>query len=711
MNSYRHETHRFETSTLPGRVESYFAQKAQRYQKLVLKTPHSTLNISSIGFTHTRVPHSSQCSFKCSNELLNQIWLDGVRTVDMCTVDAGEVSDAWEVIDRGTRIRGQHWAPCRHGTGWGDKTVKFEVLIENGGASWGVHMNANGLIFCLDVATRSLKAVEGFSDTGGIFPPQQRGLWPIETSVDLTGWLRIQTVTRGFDVTVTINDHDIATLADLKIRSMKGGAPNNTGSVTFGGPENYTAIYRFLQVTDAEDLVLYQNNLLPQDKHRTLADFAVGTNNLACTVDGAKRDGALFAGDLFVIGRSIFYSTGTLEAVLGSIRLLTSHQVKDGYLGNLCPIQAPTSEDIEAPSYAFYSLSYALLLIVAVKDYWLHSGDSSLIQSIWEKLDKMIEFTESHVDDRGLVVAPTPLLMDWFPRNGPIFGASGKVNLAYYDALKCMSRMCDSAGVTDRYASRAEVLKDCIIAHLWNEEAHIMKMSDKFSPTGLCQDIQAYSITTGVSPSPAAAAQALIPGPDEPLPLPYKEIQGWTDKGVVSPYATGFAVEALFEKNRGSSAVELVERLWGVMADKSSANYSGGHWEALKADGTPFSAHTSLVHGWSTWPVYLLPRYLGGIEPLEPGWSRYRVRPVLAGLEDVEVEVSTPAGMARVELHVREPTGTGRMTLTVPRGAVAEVSPPLGWIFEREAPADSENNTVIVLDQTSKSQFDIRRLV
>ncbi len=147
-------------------------------------------------------------------------------------------------------------------------------------------------------------------------------------------------------------------------------------------------------------------------------DFQVGTNPLSCTIDGAKRDRALFGGDLFVMGRSICYSTANLNAILGSIKLLTSHQTRDGYLGNLCPIQAPIhKEPSEPPTYAFYSLSYALLLVVAIKDYWMHSGDSAIIRSIWPRLEKLMVFVEHFVDGRGLVVAPPPLSSKFTPKS------------------------------------------------------------------------------------------------------------------------------------------------------------------------------------------------------------------------------------------------------------------------------------------------------
>jgi len=79
------------------------------------------------------------------------------------------------------------------------------------------------------------------------------------------------------------------------------------------------------------------------------------------------------------------------------------------------------------------------------------------------------------------------------------------------------------------------------------------------------------------------------------------------------------------------------------MADPAGPNYSGGHWEAMTPAGTPFARDTSLMHGWSTWPVFLLPRYLGGLYPLEAGWREFAVEPVLAGVKWVEVGVETAA--------------------------------------------------------------------
>jgi hypothetical protein len=103
--------------------------------------------------------------------------------------------------------------------------------------------------------------------------------------------------------------------------------------------------YRSLHVTDSNGKNLYENNLLPANKYRTMTDFGVGSNMLACTMDGAKRDCTAFARDLYVIARSIYYSSGRIDAILGSLLLLSSHQNAEGYLGNLSPVQAPIYKD------------------------------------------------------------------------------------------------------------------------------------------------------------------------------------------------------------------------------------------------------------------------------------------------------------------------------------------------------------------------------
>ncbi|KAI8188028.1 hypothetical protein K4K51_007638 [Colletotrichum sp. SAR 10_75] len=581
MDCYRNVAIKIDPSESQQTIKANLAQRSQRYLKLVLISEDASVVISRVGVELVRPFIEPKASFHCSDETLNRIWKDGVRTVDMCTVLKGETAPSWEVTNDGTRVLGQHWAPCRQGTRWGDKEVTFEVRIEHLGASWGVHMVANGVIFCLDIDAEELRAYEGLADQSAVFPVKSFGSWSTHGIAKKGDWIRVSTITKGNVIAVTINDREVATIADVQLRPILGGSGINTGSVAFGGPNGWLAVYRNLAVKGAGE-VLYENSLRPEDKDRTLADFQVGTNAVACMIDGAKRDRATFGGDLFVSGRGVAYAGLDMAAVAGSIELLSSHQTEDGYLGNLCPIQAPIhTGDAPPPTYAFYSMTYACLLVVAVKDYWLHSGDDKVVQRFLPAAENLLKFAESHLKPSGLI------------------------------------------------------------------EVHPELSSTK--------------------------------------PVAFKGLNHWDRTGVISPYATGFAVEALFSHQKGQEAIKLIESVWGPMADTSSPNYSGGHWEAMTAEGKPFYHDTSLMHAWSSWPVFLLPQYVAGVRPLEPGWTKIQVAPVLSGISSANYQKETSSGKVEVDLNVDEGAGKIGVTLSLPPGVSAELLPPPGYINEDDA--------------------------
>ncbi|MBN2310222.1 MAG: alpha-L-rhamnosidase, partial [Candidatus Hydrogenedentes bacterium] len=74
----------------------------------------------------------------------------------------------------------------------------------------------------------------------------------------------------------------------------------------------------------------------------------------------------------------------------------------------------------------------------------------------------------------------------------------------------------------------------------------------------------------------------------------------------------------------------------------------------------------SLCHGWAAGPTAWLSKHVLGVEPAEPGSTRLRIAPHLAGLEYAEGAFPTPQGVVRirhtkasggVETHVDAPEG------------------------------------------------------
>lgn len=244
-----------------------------------------------------------------------------------------------------------------------------------------------------------------------------------------------------------------------------------------------------------------------------------------------------------------------------------------------------------------------------------------------------------------------------------------------------MASLSTSTVSKEKYLLQARHLKQDIVRHFYDPSTGVYRLSKSLPAGGICQDAKAHALTLDILPSHCDDLEHLT-DPDSNLPRAFRGLNHWDVANVASPYGTGFAVEALLGRDRGVEAVKLIERVWGPMADITSPNYSGGHWEALKPDGTPHGHDTSLMHGWSTWPVFLLPRYLAGLQPTEPGWKSFSVTPVLAGLTDIKCILETVAGTIGVELDVDETNGHGALKVLSPYGVRARLQAPQGWVIQ-----------------------------
>lgn len=271
--------------------------------------------------------------------------------------------------------------------------------------------------------------------------------------------------------------------------------------------------------------------------------------------------------------------------------------------------------------------------------------------------------------------------MHWFPLGGPVFGASSAVNNAYYEALQAMAILSTNSADKNKYQLQAHKLKINMLGHFYDPSTGIYHLDKSLPASGVCQDVKAHAITLDLIPPHQDDLEHLI-DTESPLPRAFRNLGHWDVANVASPYASGFAVEALLSRDRGVEAVNLIERVWGPMADATNPNYSGGHWEAMKSDGTPHGHDTSLIHGWSTWPVSLMPRYLAGLQPTEPGWKSFCVAPVLAGLKSVKCTLKTVAGTVGVEFEIDETSGHGTLQILAPQGVIARLQSPQGWIIK-----------------------------
>ena len=119
----------------------------------------------------------------------------------------------------------------------------------------------------------------------------------------------------------------------------------------------------------------------------------------------------------------------------------------------------------------------------------------------------------------------------------------------------------------------------------------------------------------------------------------------------------------------------LTETLRGIF---EPIVYSGATslWET-RHGSVDFNGAGSLCHAWSSVMPYFCGHCLLGVTPLEPGFRRFEVRPVIPdGLDRVEYSLDTVYGT--IGIHWRRDGNRFTLDCTVPVGTEATVCVPCG---------------------------------
>jgi hypothetical protein len=162
-----------------------------------------------------------------------------------------------------------------------------------------------------------------------------------------------------------------------------------------------------------------------------------------------------------------------------------------------------------------------------------------------------------------------------------------------------------------------------------------------------------------------------------------------------SVYAAQYLMEGLFMFGQDEAAMDLIladgDRSWRHMLESGTTIT----WEAWDQKYKP---NQDWNHAWGAAPANLLPRFVLGAEPIEPGWKLVRIRPCLSGLEEASGKMPTPAGPLMV--HWVNRNGFG-LKIELPEGVSARV----------EVPASGPGAKVLVDDQPVEAKWQDGRMV
>ncbi|KAH7922494.1 glycoside hydrolase family 78 protein [Leucogyrophana mollusca] len=404
-------------------------------------------------------------------------------------------------------------------------------------------------------------------------------------------------------------------------------------------------------------------------------------------VDGAKRDRAVWPGDMGIAVPTQFVSTNDLLPTKNA--LSTMFAAQNPTTGALPESGPPLSQQ--------GSDTYLMWTLIGTHNYYLYSGDMDWLQTVWTNYTKAVAYVESKVDSTGLMNITG--LRDWgrFGQGG--HNAEG--NAILYKLLTNSIDLATYMGNTtlaSAWSYNASALKVKYNEAFWLPYAGMYR--DNETTTLTPQDANSFAILFNLTTSPEQAntvSQGLQ--------------KNWNSFGAlapelpdtISPFIGGFEVQAHFASGNDEAAMDLLRREWGYMLTTNLSVQStllegytaNGSLYYRSQDGYNYDpSYISHSHGWSSGPTSALTYYVLGLTVTSPQGQTWSIAPHLSGLSSAEGGFETPLGSFLVSWRTGSQTFT--LNISVPEGTSGIVQlPQSGAITVDNEPQTSPANSAI----------------
>lgn len=262
-------------------------------------------------------------------------------------------------------------------------------------------------------------------------------------------------------------------------------------------------------------------------------------------------------------------------------------------------------------------------------EYMMHTGDLGFIDQYYQELHDKYLF--ANLIDKGLICKfPLKIIVDWPEscQDNYDFGDFCAVPNAFlYWNLTLLSELSGFLGKTVEQAELvmlAEQVKTAFNHKLFDSETGLYIDSENSKHSSFHANM--FALRFGLVPEEHVE----------------KCLDFIVEKGMVcSVYGAQFYLDSLFMYNRAEEAVSLMtvdnDTSWLGMIHRG-ATITTESWNPEQ------KANMSLAHPWGTAPANVIARYLFGLRPTAPGWSKYEFKPHPGGITSAEIKIHTPCG-------------------------------------------------------------------
>ena len=345
-------------------------------------------------------------------------------------------------------------------------------------------------------------------------------------------------------------------------------------------------------------------------------------------MDGIKRDRWTWSGDAIQSYLMNYYLRFDSECVKRTIRQLRG---KD-------PVTAHINTIMDYTFYWFKS----------ILDYYQYTGDAAFVREMWPRMVTLMDYVLSRTNADGMAEGQPDdwIFVDWvdFPMHKR--GTLCFEQILLMKAMETMATCAKLLGINKSdYRVKSEMLRNKIKQTFWSYEqkAYYHAIEEGTMNRQITKFPNMFAILYGLAYEEERneIMRSVMLNPDiDPITTPYMRF---------------YELETLCMAGLQERVLKEMKAYWGGMLREGATSF----WEKyvpsehgtqhLAMYGRPYGK--SLCHAWGASPVYLVGKYFLGVQPTQPGYSEYEVRPCLGGLDWMEGDVPTPHGKIHVKMN------------------------------------------------------------
>ncbi|WP_294083347.1 family 78 glycoside hydrolase catalytic domain [Proteiniphilum sp. UBA5384] len=272
------------------------------------------------------------------------------------------------------------------------------------------------------------------------------------------------------------------------------------------------------------------------------------------------------------------------------------------------------------------------------------------------------------------------------------------VNAYHYRALTLMARIAKVLGKENDqsyYIEKANRLKQLFNTHLFDKKRSIYV--DGIGTNHASLHANMFPLAFGLVPEKRVD----------------KILEFIRSRGMAcSVYGSQFLLDALYDAHDAEYGLQLLtstdERSWYNMI-------RAGSTITMEAWDNKYKPNQDWNHAWGAAPANLIPRKLMGIEPLEPGFQKIRIKPQPGSLESAEIKHPTIKGNVFVSF-INRSGESFRLEVDIPANTTAEIQLPFlskqmtVLMDDRPVPYRQENGfSVIETVGSGRYTFTVKR--